>query len=229
MRACFYLIALLLFLGMRATPLLAQPLTTGVPFQSINNSFYEQFGVNWSIQGPNFFANFGGPPPFPPFGSPDPNSGLRTGFGFQRGGVSGSLGLNLAQGSSRSIVSTTPSITTMNGAPGSISSQTLSPFVTGITPVIGGNSYGQPVEDNASRQMLRSHQESQAAYLQSRLHANAMVKQRRANEAFERAQRAEKQGNLRMARANYRQALAADQGVLRQQILLRMRERGWIR
>ena len=44
------------------------------------------------------------------------------GFGFGGGGVSGSLGFQLGQSSSRSIVSTTPSLTTTNGYPGSISS-----------------------------------------------------------------------------------------------------------
>ena len=115
----------------------------------------------------------------------------------------------------------------MNGVPGTISSQTISPFVTGITPVVGGYSYGNPTQDNVSSQMFQSHQASQAAYLQSRLNANAKAKQERANEAFQRAVRADEQGNLRMARANYRIALGSDQGVLRQQILMRMREHGW--
>lgn len=206
----------------------AQQVVTSTPFQNLNNSFYESTGINWSLQGSNWFANFGGGPPLlPAFGNPDPNAGLRSGVAFQRGGVSGSLGFSLAQGSNRSNVSTTPSVTTMNGVPGSISSQTISPFVTGITPVVGGYSYGNPTEDNVSTQMFRSHQASQAAYLQSRVQANANSKQQRANEAFQRGLRAEEQGNLKMARANYRIALRADQGVLRQQILLRMRQRGW--
>ncbi|MEM6472142.1 MAG: hypothetical protein AAF802_21450 [Planctomycetota bacterium] len=207
----------------------AQPLVTGVPFQTNNSSFFEQTGVTWSLQGNNFFANFGGPPPVPFFGNPDPNSGLRSGFGFSGGGLRGSLGFSFAQGSSRSSVSTTPSVTTMNGYPGSISSQTIRPFVTGITPVVGGYSYGRPTEDNIGAQVFRSHQASQAAYLQSRLQAGARAKQNRANEAFERGQRAEERGDLKMARANYRQALAADQGVLRPQILTRMKERGWLK
>ncbi|MEO1617796.1 MAG: hypothetical protein AAFV88_18230 [Planctomycetota bacterium] len=206
----------------------AQPLTTGIPFQNFSDSYSEQIGVQWSLQGPGFFANFGGPA-IPAFGNPDPNSGLRTGFGFQRGGISGSLGLSFAQGSSRSSVSTTPSLTTMNGYPGSISSQTIRPFVTGITPVISGNSLGNPTRENVSNQMMESHQQSQAMYLQSRMQANVDAKQSRAQQAFDRAVRAEAEGNLKMARANYRRALAADQGILRQQILLRMRERGWVR
>ncbi|MEO1528476.1 MAG: hypothetical protein AAFX06_23885 [Planctomycetota bacterium] len=215
----------LILVGSQAST--AQQIVTSAPFQTLNNSFYEQTGINWSLRGPNFFANFGGPPLLPAFGGADPNAGLRTGFAFQRGGISGSLGLSLAQGSNRSSVSTTPSVTTMNGVPGNISSQTISPFVTGITPVVGGYSYGNPTQDNVSTQMFQSHQASQAAYLQSRLNANARAKQERADRAFERAVRADEQGNLKMARANYRIALGADQGVLRQQILLRMKARGW--
>ncbi|MEL6109839.1 MAG: hypothetical protein AAFU85_27840 [Planctomycetota bacterium] len=227
MRFTFRQACSVVLLAVFAQMAVAQQVVTSVPFQNLNNSFYESTGINWSLQGNNWFANFGGGPPLlPAFGNPDPNAGLRSGVAFQRGGVSGSLGFSFAQGSNRSSVSTTPSVTTLNGAPGSISSQTISPFVTGITPVVGGY-YGNPTEDNVSTQMLRSHQASQAAYLQSRVQANANAKQKRANEAFQRGLQAEDQGNLKMARANYRIALRADQGVLRQQILLRMRQRGW--
>lgn len=199
---------------------------TTTPMNSIGSSFYEQFGVQWSLRGPNFFANFGGGV-VPPFGNPDPNSGIRSGFGFGGGKTSGSIGFNFAQGSSRSISSTTPSITTMDGYPGSITSQTIRPFVTGITPVVGGYRYGAPTTDNASAQMFQSHQQAQAANLRSRSIANMEGKQRKAVEAFERGVEAESEGDLRKARANYRKALALDQGPLRRQIQMKMVARGW--
>ena len=220
-------VSLLLVFAVAAPFASAQQVVTTVPFQNLNDSFYERTGVNWSLRGPNFFANFGGPPLLPAFGGADPNCRFARRCWIPRGGLSGSLGFSFAQGSNRSSVSTAPSVTTMNGVPGTISSQTISPFVTGITPVVGGYSYGNPTQDNVSNQMFQSHQASQAAYLQSRLNANAKAKQERANVAFERAVRADEQGNLRMARANYRIALGSDQGVLRQQILMRMKEHGW--
>jgi hypothetical protein len=205
----------------------AQMVQTATPYQTFGSSFYEQSGVQWGIKGPNFFANFGGGGVIPPFGNPDPNAGIRTGIGFNGGGVSGSLGLNFAQGSSRTMTSTTPSLTTMNGYPGTISNQTIQPFVTGITPVIGGNSYGAPTSDNVSSQMFSSHQQAQAMQMLSRAQAKASAKQIKAAEAFQRGLQAESDGDLRTARANYRKALAIDQGPLRQQIMLKMHARGW--
>ena len=214
-----------------ATPLLAQPFSSrmvggSAPMQRNGSGYYEQNGVQWSLRGRNFFANSGGGV-LPPFGNSDPNGGLRTGFGFGGGGVSGSLGFHFAQGSSRTMTSTTPSVTTMNGYPGSISSGTIRPFVTGVTPVVGGYSYGKPTTENASSRMFQSHQQTQAMQLRARVQANLDAKQNRAAEAFERAVAAESDGDLRTARANYRRALAADQGPLRQQILQKMWARGW--
>lgn len=204
----------------------AQMVNTATPFQNFGSGYYEQSGVRWSLQGPNFFANFGGGV-LPPFGNADPNSGLRTGLGFSSGGINGSLGFNFAQGSHRSMTSTTPSVTTMNGYPGTITSQTIRPFVTGVTPIVGGNAYGAPTSENLSSQMFNSHQRAQAMQMRSRLTAGAQAKQNRAAEAFNRGLLADSEGNLRKARANYRRALAADQGPLRQQILLKMRAHGW--
>lgn len=205
----------------------AQMVQTSTPFQTFGSSFSEQSGVRWTLRGPNFFANSGGGV-LPPFGNPDPNAGLRTGFGFGGGGgIRGSLGFNFAQGSSRTMTSTTPSITTMDGYPGTITSQTIRPFVTGVTPVIGGNAYGAPSTHNVSSQMFSSHQQAQSMQRRSRAQSGIQAKQQKAVEAFERGTQAESEGDLQTARANYRKALAADQGPLRQQIIMKMRARGW--
>ena len=207
----------------------AQPMIhQQVPFQNLGSSFYEQNGVTWNLQGPNgFHANFGGGA-VAPFGNPDPNSGLNTGIAFRRGGWSGNLGLNLAQGSTRTNVSTTPSLTTMDGVPGSISDQTMRPFVTSITPVVG-NRWLMPTQPprNEGQDMLNSYQKAQQAQLQQRMQANYDAKQKKALADFNRGQRAEAEGNLKMARANYRRALQSASGPLRIEVLRKMQSRGW--
>ena len=94
-------------------------------------------------------------------------------------------------------------------------------------PVIGGNAYGAPTSDNVSSQMFNSQQQAQAIQRQSRAVAHLHARQSKAAEAFERGVEADAEGDLRKARANYRKALATDQGPLRLQILSKMRARGW--
>ena len=200
----------------------AQTIQTTTPINRVGGGYFEQSGIRWSLRGDQFFANFGGGAPLAPFGGAAPTSGLNSGVAFAGGGLSGSLGFNWSQGSSRSITSTSPSVTTLNGAPGSISSQTIRPFVTGITPIVGGNVYGQPATDNVSAQMAQSYQRMQATHLQQRQLAAIQARQRDAVESFQRGLRADQRGDIKTARANYRRALAKDQGPLRQQIIARM-------
>jgi hypothetical protein len=162
----------------------------------------------------------------PPFGNFDPNAGLRTGVGFSSGRVSGSIGLNLAQGSSRSNVTTVPSVTTMNGYPGSISDQTMRPFVTSITPVVGGRVL-IPTQPPAPSPVLQAYYASQQSDLQNRRQANYDRTQKKAYEYFNRGLQAEEEEDLKKARANYRRALGTAQGELRQAIQRRMQSRGW--
>ncbi|QDT11492.1 hypothetical protein [Planctomycetes bacterium K23_9] len=205
----------------------AQPMITqSVPFQNLGSSFNEQNGVNWNLQGPGFFANFGGNNAAVPFGNPDPNAGLRTGAAFRSGGVSGNIGFNFSQGSNRSNVTTVPSLTTMNGVPGSIVDQTMRPFVTGITPVVGGHVL-LPTPVPGPDPFLQSYQAAQNADVQRRLQGNVERTQKKALEYFNRGQRAEEEGNLKMARANYRRALASAQGQLRYAVQQKMLSRGW--
>ena len=66
------------------------------------------------------------------FGSPGGGGSLQFNFGGSP------VRLNFARGSSRTISSTTPSLTVQNGFGGSIFSGQWRPFVTGVTPVVGG-------------------------------------------------------------------------------------------
>lgn len=110
------------------------------PYQGINDSFYEMYGTRWFLNraGPNgnFFANFGGGA-IPPFGGFDPNSGARLGVGGRAFNTGFGFNFVASQGSSRSIVSSTPSVTFMAPGGGSFRSQSFRPFVTGIIPVVG--------------------------------------------------------------------------------------------
>ncbi len=207
----------------------AQLIQQTIPNQNIGSSFFENNGVQWNVNGPGFFANFGGGNAIAPFGNPDPNAGLRTGVGIAGGGFSGGIGLNLAQGSSRSNVSTSASLTTTDGMPGYISSQTVRPFVTGIVPVVGGQAFtsSMPPLPPSPTAAFGEYQRSQVADMQRRSAAHQESVQKKAQHAFERGQRAEEEGNLRMARANYQNALRTAQGSLRVEILMRMRARGW--
>ena len=80
-------------------------------------------------RGKGWFFNFGG-------GAPG-GGGSSGGFGFGGGGASGGFNFTAGQGSSRSISSTSGSITSLNGTPGYLFHGTLTPFVTQIRPVVG--------------------------------------------------------------------------------------------
>ncbi|MFG0287811.1 MAG: hypothetical protein ACF8CQ_06545 [Rhodopirellula sp. JB044] len=211
-----------------ATKASGQLIQQTVPNQNIGSSFFENNGVQWNVNGPGFFANFGGQATVP-FGNPDPNSGLQTGVGIAGGGISGGVGLNFSQGSSRSNVSSSASLTTMNGMPGSISSQVVRPFVTGVVPVVGGQNFSSslPPLPPSPAAAFGEYQRSQVAELHKRKVAQQDAAQKNARYVFERGQRAEEEGNLRMARANYQTALRTAQGQLRLEIMMRMRARGW--
>ena len=132
------LFACLLFYGADAG---AQQVTVGTPFHSLNDSFFENMGSSWGLQGRNWNFSFGGGNPnmaAPQFGGFDPQAGANFGFGFNRGGLGGQFSGNFGQGSRRSFVSQTPSVTLQNGVPGYISDTSQSPFVISYIPIVGG-------------------------------------------------------------------------------------------
>ena len=198
-----------------------QMVTTSVPYNTSSSSFFENNSINWSLRGKNWFANSGGPP-LPPFGGMAGGAavvgGLSGGFGFAGGGVRGSLGFNFSQGSSRSFSSTTPSLTTMNGYPGSISSGVLQPFVTGYFPVVGN--YAAATAPLAqSRQTVMETSQNQISNLRQ---AQAKRYQGKLAQYLQRAEQAEASGNKRMARANYRLAISIAAEPLRSELQQRL-------
>lgn len=197
----------------------AQMIHTATPFQSIGSSYSEGGSIAWSLQGNNWFANFGGAGPLlPPFGPVDPGGGIRGGLGFVGDDVSGSLRFQFGQSSHRSNVSTTPSLTLTDGVPGSISSGVLQPFVIGFTPVVGNYAMATaPLTqaENFSQQLAQS---QRSALIQSQIEQQ----DRKLAQYLQRAERAEKEGNKRMSRANYRLAIAIAAEPLRSELRRRM-------
>ena len=184
-----------------------QMVTTEVGNTNAQSGFGESVGVDWSIRGNNFFfnngvGNQGAGPLLPPFGPPINPS--RIGIS----GPNGSLSIYGGQSSSRSITSQSASVTTLDGYPGSIVSQQMTPFVTGITPVVGNQ---QNAVAAARNETLRRISESESARQNSEL-----------RKYLRRAERGEESGNLRMARANYRLAFGLANARLRQQIEYRV-------
>ena len=177
----------------------AQLITSGVPFQSIGSGYSESNSINWSVGGPNWFANINNQV-FPPFGPSLINTGSSGGFGIGGNGFSGGLNFNFAQGSNRSNISTTPSITTMSGYPGSFFSGEIRPFVTGITPIVSA----YPNTQNPLAELAVADQQEKLSAIAER---NVNHQSEKLRSYLRRAERAESEGDMKMARANYRRAL----------------------
>ncbi len=125
----------------------AQQVTVGTPFHSLNNSFFENMGTNWSLQGQGWNASFGSPAMAqPPFGGFNAGAGLSFGFGILNQGVVGKFNFNFSQGNSQSNVSATPMVTLQNGVPGYFSDTTQSPFVISDIPIVGNPAVAQALQ-----------------------------------------------------------------------------------
>lgn len=115
-----------------------QQVTISSPHTAVSDSFYEHTGTSWGARGKNWFFQFGprGNPygAAPQFGGFDPSAGANFGFGFNGGGFLGAM----SQGSRRSFTSVTPSVTVPNGGTGMIMDTSITPFVMGYVPVVGG-------------------------------------------------------------------------------------------
>ncbi len=153
----------------------SQNINVSTPFHSFNDSFFESFGVNFGFNIPGGSGNgsrvvglspFGQLTPnlvfaqqgagvIPQFGGYNPNAGGQLNFS----GNGFSLGLNFAQGNTRSSVSNVPSMTVQNGFGGDMFSGQVRPFVTGVIPIIGANANLLPPPiDNAVTRAINSGQ-----------------------------------------------------------------------
>ena len=117
----------------------AQQITAATPYHGASDNFFERTGVHWGLQGKGGSFSFGGGAPMAPIGGGmAPGGGIQGGFHFGRPGRGGFFGFTAEQGARRSLVSQTPMLTTVNGLPGVVSDTSLSPFVVGTYPVVGG-------------------------------------------------------------------------------------------
>lgn len=126
----------LLFLG--NVGLWGQQMTIGTPRHSTGASFSESIGTRWGVSGKNGFLRVGGNPVTAPFGGDPLAGGLRTGYSFQRGNAQGYFEGWAGQNYSAHNSVIAPSVTTLNGQQGYIGAGSVSPFVIGTTPVVGG-------------------------------------------------------------------------------------------
>lgn len=141
----------------------AQQVTTITPNTSIGSTFFENFGTNFGFGvqgggipgddfGPSSVVGFGpggifnggalqfNQPGFAgaqaQFGGGQPGNQTTFGFGVNGSNFGANFGFSLGQGSSQTLSSSAPFVTTMNGQPGMFADQVQQPFVIGLTPVI---------------------------------------------------------------------------------------------
>lgn len=157
--------ALCLFvLGPSATAW-SQQVTVTAPFHNVQDNFFERngvgFGFNMRGSNPNGpgarvvgllpngqfvpngdiqFRQGGFNAAAPGIGGANNNPGAGAQGGFAVGGRGGEAFFNFAAGQGRTTTHTmqAPMVTTMNGMPGQFSDQVQTPFVTSVTPVVGG-------------------------------------------------------------------------------------------
>lgn len=149
----------------------AQQVQLTSPFQTINDSFYENFGfggINMGQSGPGGGWYFNTGPANstpPPFGGYDPAADAR--FGMRFGGPFG-FGFNLlaGQGSNRSNTVVAPTIVIPNGGSGYLFSGSVTPFVTGVIPVVGNAPMGPMIPVVAPTQPSLSPLAERVAQLQ---------------------------------------------------------------
>ena len=125
----------------------AQQIKLTTPYQQLSDKYYENFNVNWGFTPPpgknsNFFFNMGAANSTPPpFGGYDPASDARFGAAIRTNAGTFNFGISAGQGNSRTNTVTAPSIVIPNGGNGFLFDGSSRPFVMGVVPVVGNNSF----------------------------------------------------------------------------------------
>ena len=155
-----------------------QGIVVSSPFNTINDSYYENFGVNFGFHLRNgqpggsrivgllpngqinplgiVFNQGNSGAAIPPFGNYDPGANANFGFGVFGSGGGFSLGLSLGKGSTRTGTNQTPMVTVPNGGIGGFNDGNFRPFVTSVTPFTFGNGYTLPLSPPVAPSMYPS-------------------------------------------------------------------------
>ena len=173
----FRAIVILLLTIPMATQTLAQQVTVAAPFRGISDGFHEYYGFGFNFRhrwsnGMMFFDSGGnGMNAIPFFGGFDPGSASTFGLNGGNGNTSWGLNFVASQGSTRSNVTTTPTLTLQNGGFGFLNNTTQRPFVTGFVPVVGQNLEQERI---VREQLFES---AAAEYLAERIERNRIEEQ----------------------------------------------------
>ncbi|MCP4195244.1 MAG: hypothetical protein GY768_31975 [Planctomycetaceae bacterium] len=124
--------------------------------------------------------------------------------------------LSAAQGSSRSITSTSAHASLPNGGAGSVSSGMLTPFVTGFVPIVGYRPVWHHQALPASRGSLPKIELTERQ--QRRVEANDALRKRTLDRYLRKAEHELRSGRAGTARVYYRMALKRAQGDSRDEI-----------
>lgn len=209
------------FLALSPSTVSAQLLNQGVTQQNQNDSFQESISVGGFLRGPNWFFQLPGAAGSP-LGSPLNDTGS-IGAAFGSGGLSGGLNLQFGQSSTRTSGTTAIGVTSLDGFPGSISSGTVRPFVTSVTPIVGGfpvtgnilvvPDYPEPIDREGiqNQRQLAELRQSQAARQNQKLDLY-----------LQRGEAAQSDQDWKTAIANYRLATSLASPTLKVQLRHRM-------
>ncbi|MEM9827349.1 MAG: hypothetical protein AAF958_12200 [Planctomycetota bacterium] len=183
-----------------------QMIHTGVGLGNSNWGYSEGYSLGWSIRRGGISIQRPAGVLFPPFGPQIQPSSFAVGGPLSINGWRGSFGLFGGQSSVSTFSGTSASVTTMDGYPGSIQSQTLQPFVFGFTPIVGGWP-AVSAEPTFLPQSDPAQQQQRSEVLQRVRQSQQTTQDKRLEKYLRRARDAEATGNARMARANYKYAL----------------------
>lgn len=174
--------SLLVVLGLGSTAW-SQQVTVTTPIHNVQDNLFERNGVGFGFNlrggnpnGPGArvvgllpngqfvpngdiqFRQGGFNAAAPPFGGANNNPGAGAQGGFAVGGRGGEAFFNFAAGQGRTTTHTmeAPMVTVMNGMPGQFSDQSQTPFVTSVTPVVGGFGGGYTISPAAHARMMPS-------------------------------------------------------------------------